>query len=165
MTHNNSLLDDSQRPSYLLAMVQQWLMLTMNVVVAIVAIILIVVAIEERSSAGNVGAGLVTLITLGSTLSTIINAYTGLETSLGAITRLKSFREETEREDGDSEDVVPDKSWPMSGRVQMQNLNASYDGTHIVLKGLNLTIGAGEKVAIWGRTGRYAARPLPSLLP
>ena len=157
LARNNALLDDSQRPSYLLAMAQQWLMLTMNVLVAVVAVILVVVATQRRSNAGNVGAGLVTLITLGSTLTTIVNAYTGLETSLGAISRLKSFGEETESEDGKGEDVIPDKRWPMRGQVQMQDLEASYDGTDRVLKGLTLVIKAGEKVAICGRTGRYLA--------
>lgn len=157
LTRNNTLLDDSQRPSYLLAMAQQWLMLTMNVLVAIIAIILVVLATHSSSNVGNVGAGLVTLITLGSTLTTIVVAYTGLETSLGAISRLKSFGEETEQEDCKGEGsavVVPGKAWPMEGRVQMHRVEASYDDVGKVLKGLSLVIEAGEKVAICGRTGR-----------
>ncbi|KAK3937688.1 ATP-dependent permease MDL1 [Diplogelasinospora grovesii] len=157
LARNNTLLDDSQRPSYLLAMAQQWLMLTMNVLVLIVAVILVALATQVGSNAGNVGAGLVTLITLGSTLTTIVVAYTGLETSLGAISRLKTFGEETEPEDrkrpGDNVDIIPGKEWPMGGRVQMRRVEASYDGTDKVLKRLTLTIEAGEKVAICGRTG------------
>ncbi len=154
LARNNAHLDDSQRPSYLLAMAQQWLMLTMNALVAVVAIILVVLATQLRSDAGNVGAGLVTLITLGSTLTTIVVAYTGLETSLGAISRLKGFGEETELEGHPGEDVVPDQAWPATGCVQMQSVEASYDGTDRVLKEVSLMIDAGEKVAICGRTGR-----------
>jgi ABC-type multidrug transport system fused ATPase/permease subunit len=134
-------------------MAQQWLTLTMNVVAGIVAVILVVLATQLGSEAGNVGAGLVTLITLGSTLTAIVTAYTGLETSLGAISRLKSFGEETEPEDRKREDVVPDRRWPIGGRVEMQGVEASYDGTERVLKGLTLVVEAGEKIAICGRTG------------
>ena len=136
-------------------MAQQWLMLTMNALVALVAVVLVILATNLKSNAGSVGAGLVTLITMGTTLTTIIVAYTGLETSLGAISRLKTFGEETEQEDKEEVDMVPDKKWPMSGAVQIRGVEASYgDETDKVLKGLNLTIEGGEKVAICGRTGR-----------
>ena len=138
-------------------MAQQWLTLTMNVLVAIVVVILVVLATQLGSDAGNVGAGFVTLITFGSMLTAIVTAYTGLETSLGAISRLKSFGEETELEDRKREDVVPDEGWPMGGRVQMQDVEVSYDGTDRVLKGLTLVVEAGEKIAICGRTGRCVA--------
>lgn len=153
LARNNALLDDSQRPSYLLAMAQQWLALTMNILVAILAVVLVSLATQLSSEAGNVGAGLVTLITLGTTLTSIIVAYTGLETSLGAISRLKNFGEETELEKSNMGDLSPDKTWPMHGRVQLQSVEASYDGTNKVLKGLNLLVEAGEKIALCGRTG------------
>lgn len=155
LARNNALLDNSQRPSYLLAMAQQWLMFTMNFLVAIVAVMLVALATHLRSSAGNVGAGLVTLMSLSSTLTTVIVAYTGLETSLGAINRLKSFGEETELEDCKSTTVAPEKGWPVTGNVHMQGVDASYTGTDRVLKGLTLSFEAGEKIAICGRTGRY----------
>ncbi|KAF9873848.1 ABC multidrug transporter [Colletotrichum karsti] len=164
IARNNALLDDSQRPSYLLAMAQQWLMLTMNILVAIVAVLLVSLSTQLRSDTGNVGAGLVTLITLGGTLTTIVVAYTGLETSLGAISRLKSFEEETESEGNAKEDVIPDEAWPMSGCVRLKDVDASYDGTQKVLKELNLVIESGQKVAICGRTGSGKSSILALLL-
>lgn len=135
-------------------MAQQWLMLTMNIIVAFVAVLLIALATQLRSDTGNVGAGLVTLITLGGTLTTIVVAYTGLETSLGAIGRLKAFGEETEREDSVGDDAIPDEAWPMNGHVDMRNVDASYNCSDKVLKGLNMIFEPGQKVAICGRTGR-----------
>ncbi|RFU75374.1 abc transporter [Trichoderma arundinaceum] len=164
LARNNALLDDSQRPSYLLAMAQQWLMLTVNLLVTIIAVVLTSVAAQLGSNAGSVGAGLVSLITLGSTLTTIIIAYTGLETSLGAISRLKSFEEQTEQEDHTSDDVIPDKGWPMNGRVQMQDIEASYNDTSKVLKGLSLVVEAKQKIAICGRTGSGKSSILALLL-
>ncbi|KAK0609555.1 P-loop containing nucleoside triphosphate hydrolase protein [Bombardia bombarda] len=166
LARNNALLDDSQRPSYLLAMAQQWLTLTMNVIVAILAVMLVILATQLGSDAGNVGAGLVTLIALGGTLTSIVSAYTGLDTSLGAISRLINFEEETELESRNKDDVVPDQAWPMAARVQMRGVDASYgaDGADKVLELLDLTFEAGEKVAICGRTGSGKSSILALLL-
>ncbi|KAF0316332.1 ABC multidrug transporter [Colletotrichum asianum] len=164
LARNNALLDYSQRPSYLLAMAQQWLMLTMNIIVAVVAVLLVALATQLRSDTGNVGAGLVTLITLGGTLTTIVVAYTGLETSLGAIGRLKTFGEETEREDSVGDDVIPDEAWPMNGHVDISNVDVSYNGGDKVLKGLNMSFGPGQKVAMCGRTGSGKSSILALLL-
>lgn len=165
LARNNALLEDSQRPLYLLAMAQQWLRMLMNVLVALMAVGLVTVATTQvGSSAGQVGAGLVSIITLGSTLTVTLVAYTGLEISLGAVSRLKSFEEETEQENVPNEEqdddqkhqlYIPAEVWPMTGCVQMQNVEASYnlDGKDKVLKGVNLTIAPGEKLAITGRTG------------
>ncbi|KAI1324000.1 ABC transporter [Xylariaceae sp. FL0255] len=163
-TKNDALLDDSQRPSYLLAMAQQWLMLTMNVIVALIAVILVALATQLGSHAGSVGAGLVTLIALGSTLTTIVVAYTGLETSLGAITRMKKFGEETELEGNAEVSEIPPSAWPARGRIEFRDVHASYDGTNPILKGLNLTIEAGEKVALCGRTGSGKSSVLALLM-
>lgn len=159
LARNQALLDDSQRPLYLLAMAQQWLTLLMNVIVAIVAVILVSLATQLGSDAGHVGVGLVSIITLSNTLTTIVVAYTGLETSLGAISRLKAFGEETEQEGQNPEEErllqVPNETWPMTGRVEMQNVEASYDADkeERVLKGITLVVKSGEKLAVCGRTG------------
>lgn len=114
IARSNELLDMSQRPSYLLAMVQQWLTLTMNIVVTFIAVLLVSLA-TLRVNSGFVGAGMVTLITFGASLASIISSYTGLEISLGGITRLKTFSEITETEDMVGEDIVPGEEWPSTG--------------------------------------------------
>lgn len=133
----------------------------MNVLVALVAVLLVALATQLGSDTGSVGAGLVTLITLGTTLTSIVVAYTGLETSLGAISRLKSFGEETEREGGGKLDTIPYIAWPTQGRLQFRGVNASYDGANQVLRGLDFVIQPGEKIGLCGRTGRF----VPLLLP
>ncbi|ETS75364.1 hypothetical protein PFICI_12308 [Pestalotiopsis fici W106-1] len=161
---NTALLIDSQRPSYLLAMAQQWLMLIMNLIVAILSIVLVVLATRLRSNAGSVGAGLVTLTTLASTLGTIVVAYTGLETSLGAISRLTSFIQETEQELPPDNNIVPDQNWPDRGCIELHNVSAEYTDEAPVLKDLNLQISATEKIAICGRTGSGKSSVLALLL-
>lgn len=55
-----------------------------------------------------------------------MQGWTTLETSLGAIARLRDFEVETETEEKDGEGVVPPSEWPASGHIQINNLNAYY---------------------------------------
>jgi len=152
---NNELLDRAQRPSYLLAMAQQWLLLTMNVVVAVLAVILVTLATQLRSSSsGAVGAGLVSLITLGSVMTNVLSAYTGLEIALGGISRLKSFSESTEKEETAGDGIELGEQWPSRGEVQFRNVSASYDGRSTILDNVSFNLQPGEKVALLGHTGR-----------
>lgn len=72
------LLYDSQRPAYLLIMVQQWLNLVLDIVVMIMAAVLTTLAVRMHSSSGFTGASLVTLMQFGENLSGIVLNYTRL---------------------------------------------------------------------------------------
>ncbi|KAI1208571.1 ABC multidrug transporter [Annulohypoxylon truncatum] len=156
---NAFLLDTSQRPAYLLAMIQQWLHFVLNVVVAIIAVMLTSLAVRLRSNSGFTGASLVTLMSFGEMLSGVVIYYTALETSLGAISRLKAFDKAAKTETKDGEDIVPPEEWPPRGEIILNNVSASYDNDTqletptLALKNLRLKIRPGEKIAICGRTG------------
>ena len=48
----------------------------------------------------------------------------------------------------------PTKEWPENGAITLNNLEMSYrSDTPLVLKGLNVSIGAGERIGVVGRTG------------
>ncbi|KAI0888407.1 P-loop containing nucleoside triphosphate hydrolase protein [Annulohypoxylon maeteangense] len=156
---NVFLLDTSQRPAYLLTMVQQWLNFVLNVVVAILAVMLTSLAVRLRSNSGFTGASLVTLMSFGEMLSGVVIYYTALETSLGAISRLKAFDKTAETEVKDEEDIIPPEEWPQRGEIVLNGVSASYDNEvetempTLALKNIKLKIRPGEKVAICGRTG------------
>jgi ABC-type multidrug transport system fused ATPase/permease subunit len=157
---NARLVGSSQRPSYLLLMIQEWLNLVLNVVVMIMAVMLTTLAIQLHSNSGFAGASLYSLLTLGENLSGIVITWTQLETSLGAIARLKAFGETVTPEDTGEEHVVPPEQWPEFGVVSINGMSASYDersegedAPKLALRDIHLTIASGEKVAICGRTG------------
>ncbi|SPQ21485.1 0a5b51b6-253b-4161-aad1-e30c33b8129a [Thermothielavioides terrestris] len=158
---NYRLLDTSQRPAYLLAMIQRWLAFALRLVVAVLAVVLVTLAIKLRSTTAFTGASLVALMSFGDSLSMIITFYTLLETSIGAVSRLKSFRETVKPENREGEDLVPPKEWPLQGGIEVNGVSASYsDGEehtnpseHLALNNLHLSIAPGEKVAICGRSG------------
>jgi len=123
---NNQLLDTSQRPTYLLAMVQRWLLFTLQLLVSVLAIAVVTLATQLRSSTGLTGASLVTLMTFGDILNYIITWYTQIETSIGAVSRLKKFSEQVKSESQASEDIIPPKTWPLEGGIKITGVSASY---------------------------------------
>lgn len=124
---NASLINSSQRPAYLLVMIQQWLNLVLNLVVMVMAAILTTLAVRLPSTnSGFTGASLVTLMSFGENLSGFVIFYTRLETSIGAIARLKTFNETVMPEEKDDEDIVPPEQWPQRGVIELKSISAHY---------------------------------------
>ncbi|RAH75408.1 putative ABC multidrug transporter [Aspergillus aculeatinus CBS 121060] len=178
---NARLVDSSQRAAYLLLMIQEWLNLVLNLVVMVIAAVLTTLAVRLHSNSAFAGASLYSLMSFGESLSGIVIYYTRLETSIGAIARLKTFNETVKPEDRDGagqEDIVPDTNWPDRGLVELRGVSARYQSTTLsesdpestepplalALKDITLTIHPGEKIAICGRTGSGKSSFLALLL-
>ncbi|KAF4993969.1 hypothetical protein FGRMN_6100 [Fusarium graminum] len=159
MATSNSLLDTSQRPAYLLAMIQRWLQFVLRVIVMVIATIIVTLATQLRTDSGFTGATLVTLMSFGDMLATIVQSYTTLETSIGAVARLKTFSSSTEQESKPDSELLPDSEWPRNGHIEMTGVSATYsanptlDKDAMAIQNVNITFKAGEIVAIVGRTG------------
>jgi ATP-binding cassette, subfamily C (CFTR/MRP), member 1 len=153
-----SLIDMSQRPEYLLAMLMQWLNTVLNTSVAVVAVIFVSIATHLRTSAGFTGVGLVSLMSFARMLGDTIRCYAELQTATAAVARLKGFEEGAGDEDGEEMREIPARTWPGGGEIRVEGLWASYDGRggkrEAVLRGIGLNIRKGEKVLVCGRTGR-----------
>lgn len=126
---NNRLLDNSQRPAYLLTMVQGWLNFSLDVVVSVLAVLVVILATQLHSSTstGFTGAALVTLMSFGGMISTFVQSYIKMEVSIGAVSRIKSFSEKVPSEDLPGEDLIPPKSWPCGGGIEVKAVSASYE--------------------------------------
>ena len=158
VARNHALVDASQRPFYLLVMVQRWLVLVLDLVTAALALLVVGFAVRLRGSVsvGLTGVSLVQLISLSETLNMLMQFWTSIETSIGAVARIKQFAEETPEESRPGDDLTPPEDWPSQGHLVISNLSASYETDTEVqaLSDVSLEIRAGEKVAICGRTGR-----------
>jgi len=108
-------------------MIQRWLGFTLQIVVATLAVMVVTLATQIRSSTAMTGASLVSLMTFGDILKYIIRWWTQLETSIGAVSRLKSFGEKVKSESLDGEDVKPPKEWPLGGAIEISGVSASYE--------------------------------------
>jgi ATP-binding cassette subfamily C (CFTR/MRP) protein 1 len=91
---------------------------------------------------------------LGLSLQSLVSFWTMLETSIGAVSRIRSFSEDTPSEDRRI-DKVP-KEWLHSGKIELNSISASHGPDSApVLWDINLSIAPGEHIGICGRSGRY----------
>lgn len=106
--------------------IQRWLELVLDLFVAGMAMLLVTIAlrIPGTTSEGAIGLSMVNLLGLNLTLTTVIDQWTSLETSLGAIARLKAFIGSTPNENKDAEKEMPD-NWPI-GKIEIEGITASY---------------------------------------
>jgi ATP-binding cassette subfamily C (CFTR/MRP) protein 1 len=124
---NVDALDASQRPLYLLLCLQRWLNVVLDLMVAAIAIGTIAVSVVFRgtTTGGAVGVALNVILVANATLLRLVESWTGLEISLGAVARLRDAESLTPREeDGKVGEVL--EHWPMLGRVEMENVTGAY---------------------------------------
>ena len=177
---NLRLLDRSQRPFYLMWSVQRWLTVTLDLLVASIAVMLIVLVVTLRGkiSAGSVGVAMLNVILFSQSIKMLVTFWTTLETQIGAVARVKVFTEDVVREGLPEESNLPPQDWPLQGNIAFKNVSAAYrlviafnliandsanptlySDNEPVVKDVTLSIKAGEKIGICGRTGRYIPTP------
>ncbi|KAK1755881.1 ABC multidrug transporter [Echria macrotheca] len=162
---NLGFLDTAQKPYYLLLCIQQWLSLVLGLLVGVFTILLTVmaVALHGKVDPGFFGVALVNMAGFCDSLARLISFWTSLETSLGAISRVKTFSEDTPRETTPEDAAPAPPQWPSQGALVFDNWTASYTDSP-VLHNVNLSIAAGEKVAVCGRTGSGKSSLILSIL-
>lgn len=123
---HGEMLDQSQRPFYMLFCIQQWLVLVLDLIVGAMAVIIVAVAVSTvgRLEAGALGVSLVLIVDFNLLLAQSIQAWTKLETSIGAVARVQNFIHETPSEPIGTQ-LLP-TIWPSRGDIQFQNVVASY---------------------------------------
>ena len=167
-----SLLDRSQRPHYLLYSIQRWLTFVLDMLVTVSAVTLVLLAVATKSSSpGNIALAMFSALNFSESLAFFLEAWTSLETSLGAIARLRDFVKNTPQE-RDIEVVDDQKvidlpiTWPQKGQIEWRNVNAHYlkdEEQRPVLHDFSFVIKPGQKVAICGRSGSGKSSLLSTL--
>lgn len=134
LQENIERLDNSQRPYYLLYCIQRWFNLVLLLMVGVLAVVVVALAtsLTNTTSGGRLGISLTSIVNFCTSLAFYMQFWTQLETSLGAIARLKSFEEKTPNEHKEQETFVPDEAWPNLGTIEFKNVSASYG--YVVLK-------------------------------
>jgi ABC-type multidrug transport system fused ATPase/permease subunit len=157
-----SMLDTAQKPFYLLLSIQRWLSLVLNLIVAALTVFIVgaAIALRRHVDPGLLGIALVMMIDLGQILSELIQNWTLLETSLGAIARIKDFAEDTPSEERNptAQAQEPPPEWPRHGEIAFVDTSIAYgcsEGAKPVLNGIRLHLVAGEKIGLCGKTGRW----------
>lgn len=110
-------------------------------------------------------------MTFGTFIAQYVNEWTQFEINLAAVERTKEFAEQTPRETTSMVDPRAEEPFE-TGEIQIRNLSLSYmsvvrtqdlgnqkltlcySGDRKALRNMSLSIAAGQKVAICGRSGR-----------
>lgn len=163
-----TLLEQSQRPYYLMLTIQQWLGLVLGLISACLGVTLVALAlfVPGGSSETSVGLSFIGLMSLSRTLEVTIIHWARLETSSSALTRLLEFDETTPQEVTVSRVELPER-WPSNGQVEFREVTATYKTDSedaVALDGITMSIGPGQRVGVAGRSGSGKSTLLLTLL-
>ncbi|KAL5315383.1 hypothetical protein ACEPPN_016250 [Leptodophora sp. 'Broadleaf-Isolate-01'] len=163
---NVKKLDQCLRPWYLMMCLQRWLNITMDLIVLCIAMLVVsfAVAFKDRTTGGQIGIALNVVLLANQSLLRLVESWTVLETSLGAISRIRAFERDVMPESKPGEDQQTDDGWPAHGAISFDNMSATYDSKHLALKNITISIQPGQKIGICGRSGSGKSSQLLSLL-
>jgi ATP-binding cassette subfamily C (CFTR/MRP) protein 1 len=88
--------------------------------------IIIAVVFREHISGAQVGIALNIMLVANTTLLKLVENWTILEISLGAISRMKTLEKTTLLEGGANWSIEPPENWPSSGQIEFKNITAAY---------------------------------------
>ncbi|KXT16703.1 hypothetical protein AC579_5264 [Pseudocercospora musae] len=165
LKHHDDMVDNSQRAAYLLAMIRRWLEFVLGMVVTGMATILVALAVNLRLNAAISGASLISLLSLGEALTTVVEFGSRMDIAIGTVGRLRGFVGRAENKDKavvTECEVEPHRPW--KGEIEFRNVSVCHGGgaallsqqdppTFLALRDVSFRIAASSKVAIVGRTG------------
>lgn len=91
-----------------------------------VVVIAITVLYQSSSSGAEIGISLNIILVTNTTLLRLVDFWTTLEISLGAVARLKTLESETPQELDEIKTVEPDDAWPRDGSCEICDVQVSY---------------------------------------
>jgi ATP-binding cassette subfamily C (CFTR/MRP) protein 1 len=109
-------------------MIQRWLTLVLDLLSSALAVIVVAITVKLRgtSSIGLIAVALVNLISFNDTIKSLVLVWTMFETTIGAISRIMTFSEQTPTENLPTESEAPPDNWPQSGTIEIRGISAAY---------------------------------------
>ncbi|KAK4168151.1 ABC transporter [Cladorrhinum sp. PSN259] len=156
--HNYTLVDRSQKPWYLMYVIQKWLGLVLDLAIAGLAALVVGLAVgplRTTISPGFTGVSLTQIVSFTGYLKMLVLFWAQMQMAMEAVRRVRDFGRDTEVEADQVGEGNAGENWPECGEVVIKGLGAKYwnENAEPVLRDINLEIKAGEKVCICGRTG------------
>jgi ATP-binding cassette subfamily C (CFTR/MRP) protein 1 len=162
-----NMLAKAQRPFYLMYCIQRWLNMILDLIVGGMAILLVTVAIQTKHTVdpGMTGLALTNLVGFSQMLKQLITNWTLLETSMGALSRIRSFAASVETENLPGETNSAPEFWPKFGGIEFRNVLASHKNAgKPTLNNISFAIPPGTKLALVGRSGSGKSSLISALL-
>nr|QUF59451.1 ATP-binding cassette transporter Abcc1-6-2 [Brachionus angularis] len=134
----------------------RWLALRLEFIGTLVTLFACLFAVIGRSSLTGGAAGLSISYSLNVSqfLNWLVRMSADFESNITSVERIKEYLETPHEEPWEIESSKPPALWPNEGKVEFKNYSVKYrEELDFVLKDINCTIKAGEKIGIVGRTG------------
>ncbi|KAH6649967.1 hypothetical protein F5144DRAFT_588575 [Chaetomium tenue] len=145
------LIDNSSKATWMLELSTRWMAFRMGVLGALFVSVVANAVAFSRVDAALAGFSLAFALRYTNALTSLLQSMTSVELGFNACERVLEYAEiETEPEGGKDAPAA----WPAEGKIEVDNLTIRYaDDLPPVLKNVNFTVGAGERIGIIGRTG------------
>lgn len=157
MKKNRVLLDQMNEAYFFSIANRRWLAIILLVIGCCIFILISMLSVTRQFniSAASVGLLLSYLIDIVGQLSFAVQSYTQLENEMNSAERVSHYAFELEQELAfEISETKPEPLWPEHGLIEFENVSMRYrPGLPLVLKNLTLSVKAGEKIGICGRTG------------
>ncbi|PFH53092.1 hypothetical protein AMATHDRAFT_73621 [Amanita thiersii Skay4041] len=154
---NESRVDVENRAYWLTVTNQRWLGIRLDFLGALLTFIVSMLAVGTRFTISPAQTGLVLsyILSVQQSFGWLVRQSAEVENNMNSVERIHYYASEIEQEaPHEIPSTKPSSPWPSKGRVELQDIVLAYrPGLPPVLKGISMTIKAGEKIGIVGRTG------------
>ncbi|RDB25853.1 Oligomycin resistance ATP-dependent permease YOR1 [Hypsizygus marmoreus] len=154
---NEARVDVENRAYWLTVTNQRWLGLRVDCLGAVLTFIVAMLAVGTRFTISPAQTGLVLsyILSVQQAFGWLVLQSAEVENNMNSVERIVHYATAVEQEaPHDLPDSKPPAGWPAHGRVELKDVVLSYrPELPPVLKGISMTVSAGEKIGIVGRTG------------
>lgn len=149
-------IDDLNSAYYLTFSNQRWLNTRLDVVSNILVVTTGILVVTLRFTINPAISGLVFsyMLSIVQMVQLLVRQMAEVENSMNATERLHYYGSELDQEPWNSGVPSLSEAWPSRGAIHFEKVEMRYrDGLPLVLRGVDLRIKGGERLAIIGRTG------------
>ena len=161
--------DNHQRFSYFHTIATRWFGVRLELIGSVVIFFVTWLAINNKDEIGIAYIGVVVsyALRLIQYLNQLFRITAQVENDVISVERISQFLNEKDLT-AESEKLYKLQhkkiNWPKNGRIEFVNFSMNYSNGSKTLKEINVTINAGEKIGIIGRTGAGKSSLINSLL-
>jgi ABC-type multidrug transport system fused ATPase/permease subunit len=136
----------------------RWLATRLDLLSVVIIFVVTLYLVATKGDVGSLTSGisLTYALMLTSVIQWVMRSVDRTDNAMTSVERLMHFRGIAQEDDNGAlaSEVIPGSSWPSQGSVRFSSLCLRYRAElPLVLRGVDMEIGAGEKVGICGRTG------------
>ncbi|SMY23174.1 unnamed protein product [Zymoseptoria tritici ST99CH_1A5] len=170
LDRNRENLNTENSPYWLSVACQRWLSVRLDLLGTCLVLLVGLIVVGSRSSisAAQGGVALSYIVTVQAVFGFMIRQSAEIENNMNAIERLLYYSHDVPQEpphkrEGDV--GLVEKKWPGQGAIEMRDVVFTHrEGLEPSLRGVNLVIPAGCRLALVGRTGSGKSTMLAALV-